>query len=126
RVLAAVDGAGATDSTVTLFFADHGEYLGDHGLIEKWPSAMHDCITRDPLIISGPGLGLGRDEVCEEMVELVDILPTVLEIAGVEAPHSHFGRSLVPLLKDPSAPHREFAFTEGGFTVAEEPRMENA
>ncbi|MFF9510977.1 sulfatase-like hydrolase/transferase [Streptomyces sp. NPDC014724] len=126
RVMAGVAAAGAADSTVTVFFADHGEYLGDHGLIEKWPSAMHDCITRDPLIISGPGLGLGQGQVCEEMVELVDILPTVLELADVEAPHAHFGRSLVPLLKDPSAPHREFAFTEGGFTVAEEPRLENA
>ncbi|MFB7214065.1 sulfatase-like hydrolase/transferase [Streptomyces sp. NPDC056255] len=55
RVMKAVVDAGAADDTVTLFLADHGEYLGDHGLIEKWPSAMHDCITRDPLIISGGG-----------------------------------------------------------------------
>ncbi|MBF9069036.1 sulfatase-like hydrolase/transferase [Streptacidiphilus fuscans] len=122
RVMAAVDRAGAADNTVTLFFADHGEYLGDHGLIEKWPSAMHDCITRDPLVISGPGMGEGG--TCASMVELVDVLPTVLELAGVEAPHRHFGRSLVPLLKDPSAEHRRYAFTEGGFTVEEESQLE--
>jgi arylsulfatase A-like enzyme len=122
RVLAAVERAGVQDDTVTLFFADHGEYLGDHGVIEKWPSALHDCITRDPLIISGPGVGEGH--VCDAMVEMVDVLPTVLELAGVEAPHRHFGRSLAPLLDDPGAPHRTYAFTEGGFTVEEEPQLE--
>ncbi|MFF8615603.1 sulfatase-like hydrolase/transferase [Streptomyces sp. NPDC015350] len=122
RILRAVEDSGAADGTVTLFFADHGEYLGDHGLIEKWPSAMHDCVTRDPLIISGPGLEGGK--VCEAMVEMVDVLPTVLELAGVEAPHRHFGRSLAPLLDNPAAQHRTYSFTEGGFTVAEEPQME--
>ncbi|MFJ9544179.1 sulfatase-like hydrolase/transferase [Streptomyces sp. NPDC101225] len=124
RVLAAVDRAGATDATVTLFFADHGEYLGDFGLVEKWPSAMHDCITRDPLIISGGGLPQGQ--VVHSMVELIDVLPTVLELAGVSAPHRHFGRSLLPVLRDPRAPHRDYAFTEGGFTVEEEPQLEHA
>jgi arylsulfatase A-like enzyme len=124
RVMRAVESAGAADNTVTLFFADHGEYLGDHGLVEKWPSAMHECITRDPLIISGPGMGDGQ--ASEAMVELVDVLPTVLELAGVQAPHRHFGRSLLPLIEDPAAPHREYAFTEGGFTVEEEPLLEHS
>ncbi|MBS2533886.1 sulfatase-like hydrolase/transferase [Catenulispora sp. NF23] len=124
RVMRAVAATDDAANTVTLFFADHGEYLGDHGLIEKWPSAMHECITRDPLIISGPGLPAGQ--VREALVEMVDVLPTVLELAGVEAPHRHFGRSLLPLLHDPAAPHRQYAFTEGGFTVEEEPRLERA
>ncbi|MFI5653364.1 sulfatase-like hydrolase/transferase [Streptomyces anulatus] len=122
RVMKAVADAGAADDTVTLFFADHGEYLGDYGLIEKWPSAMHDCITRDPLIISGGGFEGGQ--VCDSMVEMIDVLPTVLELADVEAPHRHFGRSLTPLLTEPTGPHRQYAFTEGGFTVEEEPQME--
>ncbi|MER7795506.1 sulfatase-like hydrolase/transferase [Streptomyces sp. NPDC097640] len=120
RVMSAID---HTD-TVTLFFADHGEYLGDHGLIEKWPSGMHECLTRDPLIVSGGGLPEGQ--VSDAMVELVDVLPTVLELAGVEAPHRHFGRSLLPLLREPDAEHRRYAFTEGGFTVEEEPQLERA
>lgn len=122
RVISAVERAGAANDTVTLFFADHGEYLGDHKLIEKWPSALHDCITRDPLIISGGGLPGGQ--ASDAMVEMIDVLPTVLELAGVPAPHRHFGRSLVPLLREPSGSHREFAFTEGGFTIAEEPQLE--
>ncbi|MFB6875895.1 sulfatase-like hydrolase/transferase [Streptomyces sp. NPDC056323] len=121
RVMKAVADAGAADDTVTLFLADHGEYLGDHGLIEKWPSAMHDCITRDPLIISGGGFEGGQ--VCDSMVEMIDVLPTVLELARVEAPHRHFGRSLTPLLMDRTGPHRQYAFTGGGFTE-EEPQLE--
>ncbi|MEU1227983.1 sulfatase-like hydrolase/transferase [Streptomyces sp. NPDC005828] len=122
RITRAVEAAGAAEDTVTLFFADHGEYLGDYGLIEKWPSAMHDCVTRDPLVISGGGFTGGQ--VSDAMVEMIDVLPTVLELAGIEAPHRHFGRSLTPLLRDPDAPHRTYAFTEGGFTVEEEPQME--
>ncbi|NDH10968.1 MAG: sulfatase, partial [Actinobacteria bacterium] len=47
-----------------------------------------------------------------------------LELAEIDAGHTHFGRSLVPLLDDPSRPHREAAFSEGGFLVAEEPLLE--
>lgn len=124
RLLHAIDRAGARDNTVTLFFADHGEYLGDFGLVEKWPSAMHDCITRDPLIIAGAGLPQGQSY--DGMVELLDVMPTVLELAGAEAPHRHFGRSLLPALRDPTAVHRQYAVTEGGFTVEEEPQLERA
>ncbi|MFJ9583575.1 sulfatase-like hydrolase/transferase [Streptomyces acidicola] len=122
RVQDAVAASGQAERTVTLFFADHGEYLGDFGLIEKWPSAMDACITRDPLVISGGGLPAGQRY--EGMVELIDVLPTVLELAGVEAPHRHYGRSLLPVLRDPEREHRQYAFTEGGFVVEEEPQME--
>ncbi|WP_405151187.1 sulfatase-like hydrolase/transferase [Nocardia salmonicida] len=123
RIMAGVEKAGVADDTVTLFFADHGEYLGDYGIIEKWPSAMHECITRDPLIISGRGVPAGQR--CDAMVELIDILPTVLEMAETTAQHRHFGRSLLPLLCEPGREHREFAFTEGGYTLEEEPQIES-
>ncbi len=123
RVLAAVEQAGAAHDTATMFFADHGEYLGDFGLIEKWPSAMHDCITRDPLIMAGPGIPA---EVREQMVEMIDVLPTILDLAGATAPHRHFGRSLLPVLDDPTIVHRTYTFTEGGFTAEEESQLERA
>lgn len=119
RVMAAVP-----EDTVTVFFSDHGEFLGDYGLIEKWPSAMNACITRDPLIMAGPGIPAGQ--VREQMVELVDVLPTVLDLAGTAAPHQHFGRSLLPMLADPSLEHRRHAFTEGGFVAGEEAKVERA
>ncbi|MEU6171323.1 sulfatase-like hydrolase/transferase [Streptantibioticus parmotrematis] len=124
RVTRALRDSGAADDTVTLFFADHGEYLGDFGLIEKWPSALHPCVTRDPLVLAGGGLPAGQ--WVDAMVELVDIVPTVLELAGVQAPHRHFGRSLLPVLRDPASAHREYAFSEGGFAEDEEPQLESA
>jgi len=51
RVMAAVDGIAGATSTYTFFFTDHGEYLGDSGLIEKWPSGLGECLVHEPLII---------------------------------------------------------------------------
>jgi len=124
RLLAAVDHAGMAERTATLFFTDHGEYLGDYGLIEKWPAGMEDCLLRNPLIVSPPGGG--KAGTCAGMVELVDLLPTCLEWAGVEAGHTHFGRSLVPLLEDPAASHKPFAISEGGYALDEAHLVERA
>ncbi len=124
RVMRAVEQAGVADRTVTAFFADHGEYMGDFGLIEKWASGLDDCLLRNPLVISAPDTSHGA--VCDALVELVDLLPTMLELAGVEAHHTHFGQSLVPLLSDASLPHRDAAFAEGGFTTHERHLLEQA
>ncbi len=110
------------ENTVVVFFSDHGEYLGDYDLIEKWPSGMHDCLARDPLVIAGPGIPGGH--TVDDMVEMVDIVPTIHELAGVEPDYTHFGKSLLPVLADPDAGHRQYAFTEGGFLVEEEPLLE--
>lgn len=123
RVMAALDAHGLRESTVVLFFADHGEYLGDYGLIEKWPAGVHDVLVRDPLMIGGPTLAAGSDT--EALVELVDVLPTVLDLAGIEATETHFGRSLVPLLRGEAPSHREYVFSEGGFLASEEPGFES-
>lgn len=123
RVLAAVAEAGLGGRTVTAFFADHGEYMGDYGLVEKWPTALTANITRDPLVLAGPGVPEGA--VVDDMVELVDVFPTLLDLAGVpDDTHPHFGRSLVPRLRGEVATHREYAFSEAGFTVEEEPWLE--
>jgi arylsulfatase A-like enzyme len=124
RLREAIATAGAADDTVVVFFSDHGEYLGDFGLIEKWPSAMHPCITQDPLIIGGGGLRGGQRS--DAMVELVDVFPTLLDLAGISADHAHFGRSLRALLDDPGEKHREYALSEGGFRLEEEPRIERS
>ncbi len=124
RVLAAVDAAGQGERTMTWFFTDHGEYLGDHGLVEKWPSGQHDCLLRNPLIVAGPGVAEGG--VCTAMVELVDLLPTMTEVADHEVGHTHFGRSLVPTLGDPTTGHRRYAFAEGGFLRSESHLLETS
>jgi arylsulfatase A-like enzyme len=124
RVLQAVERAGAAERTAVLFFTDHGEYLGDYGLVEKWPAGQHDCLLHDPLIIAAPGASTGS--VASSFVELVDLVPTILELAEIEPGHTHFGKSLVPLLAEPASPHREAAFSEGGFTLDEEPLLERS
>jgi arylsulfatase A-like enzyme len=121
RVLHALDRSGQADRTVTFFFSDHGEYLGDHGLVEKWPSGVDEVLVRNPLVVHDPAAAGG---VASSLVEMVDLTATLEELAGVE--HGmHFGRSLQPLLHDPSATHRDAAFSEGGFLLREEPWLED-
>ena len=124
RVMDAVARAGAAERTATFFFTDHGEYLGDYGLVEKWASGQHDCLLHDPLIVAAPG---GRENnVAGAFVELVDLLPTVCELADIEIQHTHFGRSFSAMLRDGDAPHRDAAFSEGGFLLSEEHLMERS
>ncbi len=122
RVLGALDAAGVGDRTVTVFHTDHGEYLGDFGLVEKWPSGLDACLLRNPLVVAGPGVAEGG--VHDGPVEMLDLPATLAELAGVELPHQHFSRSLVPVLADPTRPHRDRAFSEGGFRIDEAPLNE--
>lgn len=124
RVLDAVDRAGQAETTMTCFFTDHGEYLGDHGLVEKWPSGLHDCLLHNPLVVAGPGVAQGQ--VYDGMTEMIDLLPTALEFAEADPRHTHFGRSLVPALGGDRTPHRQLAFSEGGFLLQEEHLLERA
>ena len=124
RIVSTIDEIGASDDTVVIFLTDHGEYLGDFGLVEKWPSAMDPCILRNPLIIAGPDLPAGR--VVDRPVELIDLLPTVLELADIEPAHTHFGRSLLPVIGDPTERHRDFACSEGGFRTSDQHLFETA
>ncbi|HZU74946.1 MAG TPA: sulfatase-like hydrolase/transferase [Acidimicrobiales bacterium] len=124
RLLDAVEASGAAGRTVVVHFTDHGEYLGDFGLIEKWPAGLDDCLVRNPLVIAGPGCEEGGR--CEALVEMVDLTPTLLELAGLSPGYTQFGRSLTKVLADPSATHRSAAFSEGGHRVDEDHVIERA
>lgn len=122
RVLQAVDRAGAAERTVTTFFSDHGEYAGDHGLVEKWPAGVEPSLVRDPLLVHDPRRGAGR---VDEPVELLDVVATALELVDAEPTWTHFSRSLVPLLGGGGASaHRRHAVTEGGFRPTDEALLE--
>ncbi|KIX10584.1 uncharacterized protein Z518_01668 [Rhinocladiella mackenziei CBS 650.93] len=124
RIVDKLDSLGLWNETVTMFFTDHGEYLGDHGLIEKWPSGLSETLTREPLIIGGGGLPEGQ--VTDVMAEMVDLAPTVFELCGIGEHFPHNGKSLIPVLVEGKKEHRRFAFTEGGFLTSEEPLLEQA
>ena len=113
RLLDALDETGLSAETTVVATADHGDWAGDYGLVEKWPSALDDCLTRVPLIIRSPGNRAGY--VVEEPVELFDIMATALELAGVEARHTHFARSLVPQLGGAPGDSGRAVFAEGGY-----------
>ncbi|TBU95838.1 sulfatase [Pseudomonas dryadis] len=111
------------DDSVVAFFADHGEYLGDFGLVEKWPAGVDECLVRTPLIVAGPGLAAGGES--RALVELIDVFPSLLELAGLRAGHVHYGRSFLNCLRDPAASHRDEVFSEGGFRVEEVELLED-
>ncbi|HEX4776865.1 MAG TPA: sulfatase-like hydrolase/transferase [Acidimicrobiia bacterium] len=123
RLLVALDRAGVADRTVTFTYTDHGEYLGDFGLVEKWPSGLDDCLLRNPLLVAGPGVAEGA--VHDGLVEMIDLVPTLCELAETEVGHVQFGRSLVPALRGHAErARRDVAFSEGGFRVDEETQNE--
>jgi arylsulfatase A-like enzyme len=113
QVLNTLEDSGLADNTTVVVFSDHGDYAGDYGLVEKWPAAMEDVITRVPLIIRTPQNQAGY--VAKEPVELFDIMATTLELAGIKAQHAHFSRSLVPQLQGQPGDSHRAVFTEGGY-----------
>ncbi|MCD6360110.1 MAG: sulfatase-like hydrolase/transferase, partial [Armatimonadetes bacterium] len=95
RVLGALDERGLAENTVVAFVNDHGELLGDHGLLLKGPFLLESMI-RQVQLWRGPGVRSGATD--EGLAESVDIMPTVLELAGIEAPAGVEGVSLAPRL----------------------------
>ncbi|MBM4458357.1 MAG: DUF4976 domain-containing protein [Chloroflexi bacterium] len=101
------------DETAVIFTSDHGDWAGDYGLVEKWPNAMEDILTRVPLIVRVPGGATGH--VVREPVELMDIFATVMELAGIEAQHTHFSTSLFPQLRGAAGDPLRGVYAEGGY-----------
>jgi arylsulfatase A-like enzyme len=104
---------GLSEKTTLIVSSDHGDWAGNYGLVEKWPNAMDDDLVRVPLIIKAPGKAEGH--VVREQVELFDIMPTVLELAGIDVGHAHFAHSLVPQLGGAAGDPKRAVFTEGGY-----------
>ncbi len=100
-LLDTLEACGMADSTVVIFTADHGDLLGERGLWYKM--CFFEGACRIPLIVAGPDIPAG---LVPEHVSLLDVLPTLLDLAGVERPAAADGRSLVPLLGGDPDPDR--------------------
>jgi len=114
-VLDALDRLGLSENTIVVFTSDHGYHMGEHGLWQK--QSLFEESARVPLIMAGPGITKGG--VAQAPVGLIDLYPTLTEMAGVKAPDNLQGQSLVPILKDPKAEGRGWVISQvvrgGGF-----------
>jgi tetratricopeptide (TPR) repeat protein len=94
RLLAALDAAGRRDDTLVVVTADHGEQLGQHRE-QSHGFFVYDASVQVPLIIAGPGI---TPRVVPDQVRIIDVMPTVLDLAGVAPPSAVQGASLRPAL----------------------------
>lgn len=110
RILKTLDEVGKTENTIVVFTSDHGEYLGDHGRIQKWMPG-HDCVARVPFIIRYPGV-IPQGTVVDQIVEGVDFVPTILDYCAVQIPTFVQGKSVKPVLQGQTTAHKDAALIE--------------
>jgi arylsulfatase A-like enzyme len=115
RILDALEAQGLRENTIVVLLGDNGFKLGEHGSWGKLTN--YEIDLRAPLIVSAPGQK-HRGTSSAALVEMVDIYPTLCELARFEPPHELEGTSLVPLLEDPARPWKPAAFSQypRGFT----------
>ena len=106
RVIDAVESVHG-DDTIIIYTSDHGDMMRAHGLSGKGPM-MYEETTHVPFIVRAPNGPTGA--VSDAVISHLDILPTMLELSGIEIPPSLHGVSFAPILDDPAAAVRPYAF----------------
>ena len=109
RIMNSLDEQGLRERTIVVFCSDHGDFLGEHGIMDKG-GGFYDCLSRVPLVVSWPG-GVPAGRRDSGMASLVDIAPTLLRLQGIEPPGWMQGR---PLPTATDAQPRDAAFAEYG------------
>lgn len=105
---------GVADNTIIIYSADHGIFLGEHGLAGKW--YMYEECTRMPLLVYDPRRPANERGVRRRAMTLnIDLHPTMLELAGLEPAPSVEGRSIVKLLGEDDPEFRSVFFLEHHF-----------
>ena len=110
RILGALDAEGLRDNTIVVFTSDHGEWLGTHLKFGKGYPA-DDAVSRVPFIVSAPNGESGQN--VDDIVEAVDIVPTLLSLAGIQAPPTLQGVSLADVVMRGAEVPKQAALTEG-------------
>ncbi len=114
-ILNKLEELGLAEDTVVCMTADHGDLNSEHGLFSKF-SSCYDAEARVPMIWSCPNF-IKEDKVVNDMVEIIDLVPTILDITENEIPYTNSGKSLLPILKGEKLdnPHREFVTAVTGW-----------
>ncbi|HUS90434.1 MAG TPA: sulfatase-like hydrolase/transferase [Phycisphaerae bacterium] len=111
RFVEFLDARGLREETILVFVSDHGDFVGEYGLVRKGPE-MPECLMRIPMLWTGPGI-VGNERPHEAHVSLVDVFPTICEAVGAPLPAGVQGRSLWPLLTGGEYPRAEFESVYG-------------
>ena len=106
KVIQTLKEEGLEKNTIVIFTSDHGYFLGEHRFWMK--VGLMEESARVPLIIKVPGQA---PAVCHSFAELIDLYPTISELAGLQAPEAIQGKSLAPLIDNPKLEVRDFAFS---------------
>lgn len=110
RILEALDARGYLDNALVIFTSDHADALGDHGHIQKW--TMYDSVVRVPLLFWSRNLQV-KPGVRDDLVQLFDVAPTILEAAGLPVPAEFEARTLWGALSGtPGYQPREAVYAE--------------
>ena len=110
KILDALDASGQADDTIVVYLGDNGYLRGHHGRFEK--HCFYERAVRVPLIVRWPK-HLPEGTKVDELVELVDLMPTLLELAGVDSPPDLQGKSFAPLARGkPGEKGRRYVFSE--------------
>ncbi len=110
-MIAALDEAGVRDNTIIILWSDHGYHLGDMGM---WCKATnYELATRVPMMIWTPDMpAASQGKSTDALVELVDIYPTLCDLAGIERPAHLEGTSFKPLIRNPAEEWKTAAFSQ--------------
>ena len=122
RILQALDTLGLRENTVVVFTTDHGAFWGEHGMVQKSCATHYRSLLNIPLIMTCPG-HIPPGKTVEGFIEEVDILPTLMDIAGIEHPYKINGQSARKALQGDVSVCRQDVFAEtmispGGYAVA--------
>lgn len=110
-LIASLRASGRLENTVIVFTSDHGDCLGDHGHSQKWN--FYEQSVRVPMIVHAPKLFSGRGEV-RSLVQSIDVVPVLLELAGAEVPAWFESKTVLPALRGEAFEGRPAVYAEQG------------
>ena len=114
EIMTTIEERGLGDNTIIIYCTDHGDFACEHGLLEKAPVINTDAVCRIPFIWSWPG-HLPQNESRHQLVQAIDLLPTLANLAGLPAMSMWDGKDVTEVLNSSTANVHEAVFSENPF-----------